>query len=185
MSSAIATLMDWDFEPLTPSQWIDPTGSTWIIDYDAPSCIGLAKEVLEHHFLRKIWTSSTTSLADDRPCLQVYRSLARKFQRNRDHRKLYFLEAIAQGAMDFHAEARLSYDVDTGMVVCSQCCESIGGESAWMHFALECSFTCNGSSILETDPCSKCQLLKDRARHEATIDQDKAGMWLNIGRAHV
>ena len=58
MSSAIATLIDWDFETLSLTQWIDPTGATWLVDYSAPSCIGLVKEVLEHHFLNKIWGTS-------------------------------------------------------------------------------------------------------------------------------
>ena len=46
MSSAIATLIDWDFEPMSLTQWIGPTGATWVVDYAFPSCIGLVKDCL-------------------------------------------------------------------------------------------------------------------------------------------
>ena len=58
MASAIATLIDWDFEPTAYDHWIDPAGNSWIIDYQEPSCISLAKEVLQHFFLEKIWGAS-------------------------------------------------------------------------------------------------------------------------------
>jgi hypothetical protein len=45
-------------EPLSLTQWIDPTGATWVVDYSAQSCIGLVKEVLEHRFQNKIWETS-------------------------------------------------------------------------------------------------------------------------------
>ena len=43
------------------TQWIDPTGATWVVDYAFPSCIGLVKEVLEHHLQNKIWHVSRCS----------------------------------------------------------------------------------------------------------------------------
>jgi hypothetical protein len=234
MSSAIATLIDWDFEPLSLTQWIDPTGATWVIDYEVPSCIGLAKEVLEHHFLCKIWRTSFSlvkaqarentmqeeetgrprgaaqekhtsgsaklGLEDEslsgrpggaaqnnceaepgrprghaqdlvRPSLQVYKAMAKAFKKDKDFRKLYFLEAVVQGAMDVHTERHLTFDRQRHLVICSQCGEAVAGESAWTHFATECTFRCTEPSLLQSEACQKFQLQNERARHEAGSDQ--------------
>ena len=163
MASAIATLLDWSFEPLAYDRWVDPTGCTWQLDYETPSCISLVKEVLQHFFLQRIWsTSRGSNLAADpstscssntgsgqpfaqfdtpRPSTQIYQELAKEYKMNKDHRKLYFLEAIAQGAMDVHTEVHLSYDLETHAVKCSKCGGTVAGNSAWEHFALECPFT--------------------------------------------
>ena len=100
MASAIATLIDWDFEPTAYDHWIDPAGNSWIIDYQEPSCISLAKEVLQHFFLEKIRGVSRGNISSSevgachlvstgngkppaqlnapRPCIQVYHALAKE-----------------------------------------------------------------------------------------------------------
>ena len=68
--------------------------------------------------------------------MQVYKSIAKEFEKKREYRKLYFLEAIVQGAMDVHAEMHVSYDLDRHLVVCKRWGGAVAGESAWAHFGI-------------------------------------------------
>ena len=85
-----------------------------------------------------------------RPCLQVYKSIAKDLQKKKEYRQLYFLEAIVQGAMDVHTEVHLAFDPATHSVTCSQCGEAVAGESAWAHFAFDCPFTCTNPKLKES-----------------------------------
>ena len=43
LSSAIATLLDWHFYPVSPYLWIDPEGRSWAIDPRAPNFVAAAR----------------------------------------------------------------------------------------------------------------------------------------------
>ena len=58
MSSAIATLWDWGFEPLQLDSWMDPDGMLWNLDFPQPSLIAGVKEVLKHHFKKRVWQNA-------------------------------------------------------------------------------------------------------------------------------
>ena len=97
---------------------------------------------------------------------------------NKDYRKLYFLEAIAQGAMDVHTEVHLSYELETHAVKCSKCGGTVAGNSAWEHFALECPFTNSGPQLPEGEECLPFQIHKEQARAEVAHDRELADLWL-------
>ena len=52
MSSDIATLYDWGFEPTQIDLWTDPTGVSWALDYEVAP-VAAIKEVLRSHFLKE------------------------------------------------------------------------------------------------------------------------------------
>ena len=64
LSSAIATLLDWGFYPVSPSLWLDPDGRNWSIDPKAPNCVAAAREVLSHHFQKRIWATAAPANAE-------------------------------------------------------------------------------------------------------------------------
>ena len=47
MSSAIATLWEFGFEPRAIDQWIDAEGFLWNLDLDDPCLLSAMREVLE------------------------------------------------------------------------------------------------------------------------------------------
>ena len=59
MSSAVATLLDWQFRPVSFNFWIDPDGLSWLLDPKDPNFVGAAKEVLRHHFHKAAWAAVT------------------------------------------------------------------------------------------------------------------------------
>ena len=141
----------------------------WHISYDHPNCISLAREVLQHHFLNQIWND--TAIDDgsrQRPDLTAYLQLRKEYRHHGQHRQLYFLEAVVQGAMDFHTETHLTIDTDLNIVKCKHCQAVIGGESAWHHFALECKHPDAGEEFGKQQAQEEFALHKERDREGYT-----------------
>ena len=111
-----------------------------------------------------------------RPCLQVYKSIAKDLRKKKDFRQLYFLEAIAQGAMDLHTEMHLAFDPATHSVSCSQCGEAVAGESAWAHFVFDCPFTCTKPKLRESQECEQFLMHLERAKHETGLSEERADL---------
>jgi hypothetical protein len=183
MSSAIATLWDWGFEPVAVDSWIDPSGFIWTLDLDSPSLLGAVKEVLEHHMMKQIWTRAAEHHPDSlrvAPDFSAYLDLRRDFQKGSRQRHLYFLEAVVQGAMDCHTECHLELDKATHEIKCRLCQRTIAGEAAWRHFALDCpSLSCGlGGSFEETEAALNFELLRGQAQHESTLNPERGAYWL-------
>ena len=59
MSSAIATLWDFSFEPRASDQWVDAEGFCWDVDLDDPCILSAVREVLETRFQQHIWSAAS------------------------------------------------------------------------------------------------------------------------------
>ena len=70
MSSAAATILDFEWDIPAINEWISPDSVAWSIDYADPNLEGMLREVLSHYFQLAIWhkakacetVSSPTSL---------------------------------------------------------------------------------------------------------------------------
>ena len=179
MGSAIATLWDWGFVPIAYDQWTDPTGATWFLDYNNPCCIAVAREVLEHHFMQRMWKmASLDQCLQRQPDLTAYFGLRKDYQKLGLERQLYFLEAVVQGAIDFHTEAHLAFEADSNAIRCSKCKQVVGGDSAWAHFALSCTCPAADEDFAKTEAYKGFLLSRDQARHEAGQDSERSAYWL-------
>ena len=50
LSSAIATLLDFDWAVPSITQWVSPDGAVWELGFSAPNLIQMVKELLQHFF---------------------------------------------------------------------------------------------------------------------------------------
>ena len=55
LSSAIATLLDFDWAVPSITQWVSPDGASWVVDFSAPNLIQMVKELLMHYFQASLW----------------------------------------------------------------------------------------------------------------------------------
>ena len=107
LSSAIATLLDWHFYPVSPFLWIDPEGRSWVMEPKAPNFVAAAREVLRHHFQKRIWVSAAPTDSEPLghcPDITPYLELRKAYRKESLQRHLYFLDVVCQGAMEAYAE---------------------------------------------------------------------------------
>ncbi len=107
LSSAIATLLDWQFYPVSPSHWIDPEGRSWFIVPKAPKCVAAARGVLSYHFQKRIWATAAPADAEPLgqcPDIAPYLELRKTFRKDSMQRHLYFFDVVFQGAMSRYSE---------------------------------------------------------------------------------
>ena len=177
LSSAIATLLDWGFYPVAPFLWLDPEGRSWSVDPKAPNCVAAAREVLSHHFHKKIWATAAPANADPLgacPDIAPYLDLRNVFRKGSMQRHLYFLDAVFQGAMSTYCECHF-HDKD-GQVICNHCDLPIGLQSSWEHLCLHCSTV---ASWLESSPPRKAFAdYLATAREEVGLDTIRNQFWL-------
>ena len=177
MGSAIATLWDWDFTPTSLGQWIDPAGHTWNIDYSS-SIVASIKEVLTHHFKAKVWIETSKHRNDGieaAPDLAPYRALRKEFRQKGQHRHLYYLDVVVQGAMDLHSERHFVVDPE-GIIKCTLCQGCIGGEELWAHLCLRCP-AAGGAPFQESDVALEFGLLRSQAIAEAGMNANLKAKW--------
>ncbi len=140
MSSAIATLRDWNFCPVSFDMWVDLDGRSWILGPKDPNFVGAAKEVLKFHFNKQAWAAITPGGATPGPPdLQPSHQLRKQYLKGESGRHLYFLDAVVQNAMEAHADVHIVSE--EGKAICSRCLADIGSQSAWEHFVVgRCAF---------------------------------------------
>ena len=105
LSSAIATLLDWHFVPLSFNLWVDPDGYSWRLDPGDLNFVGAAEEILRYHMHKQAWADITPDGATfGAPDLQPHQQLRRNYGKAGAFRQLYFLDAVVQNAMETHAD---------------------------------------------------------------------------------
>ena len=124
---------------VSPSLWIDPEGRSWFIDPKAPNCVAAAREVLSHHFQKRIWATAAPADAEPLgqcPDITPYLELRKIFRKDSMQRHLYFLDVVFQGAMNTFSECHF-HDVE-GQVLCNHCGLPIHQQISWEHLSLHC-----------------------------------------------
>ena len=171
--------MDHGWNPLHIDQWLDPSGSTWHIDYKQPGIVGMCREILSYHFTNSLWSQAArfTHGLEGVPDLVPARKLLGKLRKSGEDadgqcfRKAYWMEAVVQGAMEFAAQHIIV--IEDGVPVCTRCGKVVK-ESPWQHVSYYCDRTLND---LEDEVLAKHEPLV----RQAQLDLDagvRQALWL-------
>ena len=100
MAGAAATLWDFEWEVPEVSRWVSPDSVPRIIDFSEQNLDGILREVLGHYFQLSIWHKAKACDDGEVPDLTEVRRLMRRGRKAKDHRQTYWLDSVAQGALD-------------------------------------------------------------------------------------
>ena len=140
LSSAIATLLDFDWAVPSITHWVSPDGAVWELDFSAPNLIQMVKKLLLHYFQASLWKKAAIFPSGLAPDLTDIFQLRRAGLKASSHREVYWLDAVVQGSMEFSLQHLVTKA--EGYVRCSLCGASLEGP-VLPHFAYGCQVVAN------------------------------------------
>ena len=143
ISSAIATLLDHGWHLDSISEWTDPAGNKWGIDFAEPLIVDQVKEVLVETFGHHVWEQQAAKHfagINVKPDLTAYFKMRKQFEREKDFRRLYFLDSVVQGSAGNLAEQAIH--LKDGLPTCNLCLQTVEG-CPFSHLCYSCTAICN------------------------------------------
>ena len=93
----------------------------------------MLREVLGYYFQLSIWHKATACDTGEVPDLTEVKLLLRRGKAAKDHRRVYWLEAVVQGGVDTSFSRYAIFE--EGLVTCS-CCGDVVEGSIWSTSAI-------------------------------------------------
>jgi hypothetical protein len=147
LTGVIATLLDSCWVPTTADQWTDPQGVAWDLDFKSPLLFGGFKEIFCEQMHKQIWKDASQHTFGKGAELGIDFTAARlnltKARKQADHRRAYWIEAVAQGSMQL-----LTNDLWV-QGACHLCGEPISEQDVWPHLAWKCTRILNNQELVE------------------------------------
>ena len=94
MASAAATLLDFEWEIPAVDHWISPDMCEWHIDFADQNIEGMLREALGYYFQLSIWHKAKACDTGEVPDLTEVKLILRRGKAAKDHRRVYWLEAV-------------------------------------------------------------------------------------------
>ena len=141
-SAAMASLLDINWTCQTFDTWVDFEGTEWKVDFSTPFGPSALREVLHYTIDMNLQSEAAdhihsfgaeASAWQVRPDLQPAKAMLGKLHKSHKWKELYWLEAIAQGAMDLHTQCHV-YCNQARVSVCAFCNQPVPF-SPWEHLA--------------------------------------------------
>ena len=132
-------LLDWGWKPLRPNVWEDTLGCQWTWNFSRSLATDAIREVLKIQFKEYLWQNRTPlhfAGPDYIPDFAAAYALRKKFKKEQDWRRSYYLETILQGAAEDFVAKQVAAD-EAGAIRCKHCKQPVTG-SVLGHLAYAC-----------------------------------------------